>query len=105
VVDQAAAVGATTIHGISFRIDDPAKVEARARELAVVNARAKADALARSAGVAITGVAAIAEGGGGMMPPVPMRAFSLAKAEDASTPVEAGATEVSVHVTVSYLIG
>jgi hypothetical protein len=106
VVDQAAAVGATTIQGIAFRIDDPTKIEARARELAMANARDRADALARAAGVAIKGVAAIAEDmGGGPMPPVPMRAFSLAKSAEASTPVEAGTTEVSIHVTVSYLIG
>jgi uncharacterized protein YggE len=105
VVDGAAAVGATTIHGIAFRIDDPTKVEAKARELAMANARAKAEALARSAGVAIKGVAAIAEDTGGAMPPMPLRAFALARAEAAPTPVEAGTTEVSVTVTVSYLIG
>ena len=72
VVDQAAAVGATTINGISFRIDDPTKVEAKARELAMADARARADALARLAGVAIRGVAAISEDlGGGPMPPRP----------------------------------
>ena len=56
--------------------------------------------------MSIKGVAGIAEDlGGGPMPPVPMRTFALAKSAEASTPVEAGTTEVSIHVTVSYLIG
>lgn len=107
VVDQASAVGATTIHGIAFRIDQPARAQAKARDLAMADARAKAEALARAAGVTIKGVAAIAEQiGGGPLPPLPPIPHALmARAESAPTPVEAGTTEVSVGVTVSYLIG
>ena len=59
--------------------------------------------LAEAAGVAITGVADIVEGG-------PPPAFPRAKAErmmlaaDASTPVSAGTTDITVSVTVTYRI-
>jgi uncharacterized protein YggE len=105
VVDQAATVGATTIHGISFRIDDPKGVEAQARELALADARARADALAGLAGVSITGVASIVEGSVGHEPPRPMYALGMARTEGAPTPVQAGEAEVTVGLTVSYLIG
>jgi len=87
------------------RIDDPAKAEARARELAMANARARAEALARAAGVAIKGVAAVAEVmAGGPMPPMPMRAFAWPRRGRLHSR-RGGHDEVSIHVTVSYLIG
>jgi uncharacterized protein YggE len=106
VIDESAMVGATTIQGISFRIDKPKEVEVKARQLAMTDARAKADALAQSAGVTIKGVASISEGSSeGPMPPRPM--FAMARMKDAaeSTPVEMGTTDVEVFVTVGYLIG
>ena len=60
-MDDAVAAGATTIQGISFRLDDPKNVEAQARQLAMTDARAKADALAAAAGVSVKGVASITE--------------------------------------------
>jgi uncharacterized protein YggE len=103
VVDGAAEVGATAIHGISFRLENPVEVEARARKLAMADARARAEALTQAAGVSIKGVASIGEAVGGFAPPQPPVALMRAVAE--ATPVEAGTTEVTVAVTVSYLIG
>ena len=50
VIDGALAAGATTLNGITFRVDDPSAAEAQARVAAMQDARAKADALARVAG-------------------------------------------------------
>ena len=61
VVDDSVAAGATTIQGISFRLADPKAVEAQARQLAMTDARTKADALAAAAGVSIKGVATITD--------------------------------------------
>lgn len=103
VIDDALRAGATSLDGLSFRVDDPTVPERAARIAAVAEARAHADVLAEAAGVAIAGVADIVEGG-------PPPAFPRAKAErmmlaaDASTPVSAGTTDITVTVTVTYRI-
>jgi uncharacterized protein YggE len=103
-IDAALAAGATTVDQISFRVADQSGAEAQAREAAVRDARAKAETLASAAGVAIAGVAAIAEGGGGPVPyPRPFERMAFA-AKDAGTPIEAGENEVTSSVTVTYLL-
>ena len=61
LIDDSVAAGATTVNGVSFRLDDPKPVEAQARAAAMTDARTKADALAKAAGVQIKGVASISE--------------------------------------------
>jgi uncharacterized protein YggE len=103
-VDDALAAGATTLDGIAFRVDDPAKAEQQARSEALAQAKAKADTLASGAGVRITGVATISESVAPV--PYPMYYGALAGiAKDTATPVQAGSNEVVVTVSVAYLIG
>jgi uncharacterized protein YggE len=104
IVDDSTAAGATTIQGISFRLNDPKPVATQARQLAMQDARAKADALVSSAGVSIKGVASIAETTSNT--PIYYSGAALDKAAAlASTPIQTGTTDVIVNVTVSYLIG
>jgi uncharacterized protein YggE len=104
VIDGALAAGATTLDGITFRVDDPTAAEAQARDAAMKNARAKADALAKAAGVSITGVSSISEQSGSVPVPVPYYAAGAAGDKAASTPVQVGTNEVDVSVGVVYLI-
>jgi uncharacterized protein YggE len=104
VIDDGVTAGATQVQGISFRIDDPRPLEAQARNTAMTDARAKADALAKAAGVSIKGVATIAESSS-TPSPVYYAAADAAGAKEASTPVQTGTTSVQVTVTISYLIG
>jgi len=104
VIDGALAAGATTLDGITFRVDDPAAAEAQARDAAMKNARAKADALAKAAGVSITGVSSITEQSGSTPVPVPYLAGAAATDKAAATPVQVGTNEVDVSVSVVYLI-
>lgn len=103
-IDDALAAGATTMDGVTFRVEDPAAAEVQARQDAMREARARADTLASSAGVSIGGVASISE----TSSPVPYPAYyataGALRAADAATPVEAGTNEVTVTVNVSYLI-
>ena len=105
VVDDSVAAGATTVQGISFRLDDPKPVEAQARQMAMTDARTKADALAQAAGVQIKGVASIAEVT--VSSPIYYAAADLADkaAAPVSTPIQTGTTDITIQVTVSYLIG
>ncbi|MDA8236581.1 MAG: SIMPL domain-containing protein [Chloroflexi bacterium] len=101
-VDGALAGGGSTLDGVTFRVDDPTVAEAQARTQAMDQARAKADALARAAGVTIVGVASISEQSSPAPWPV---AYEGARAADVATPILPGTSEISVSVSVVYLIG
>lgn len=104
VVDGTLRAGATSMDGLSFRVSDPAVPERDARVAAVAAARARADVLAEAAGLEIVGVADIVEGQLAP-PPVPrMKAERMMLAADVATPIEAGTTEIAVHVTVTYRV-
>ena len=102
IIDGALSAGATSLDGLSFRVDDPRDAEHAARTAAVAEARSRAEVLAEAAGVTIAGVADIVEGGAPATCPQPKAARMLAA--DAGTPVEAGTTEISVTVTVTFRI-
>lgn len=103
-VDGAMAAGATTVDGVTFRVEDQAAAEAQARTQAMAQAKAKAAQLASAAGVSIVGVASIAEGSASVPVPMPYAAGAKAAALDASTPIQVGTNEIEVSVSVSYLI-
>ena len=104
IVDGSLSAGATSLDGLSFRVDDPREAERAARTAAVAEARSRAEILAEAAGVAIAGVADIIEGGPPPTWPQPKAAQMLRASADAGTPVEAGTTEISVTVTVTFRI-
>jgi uncharacterized protein YggE len=102
VVDGALGAGATNMDGPTFRVADPAPAEREARQRAMADARSRADVLAGAGGLAIEGVSDIVEGGA-MPPPRPFgKADRMMLAAEAATPVEAGALDVVVTVTVTY---
>ncbi len=106
-IDDSLAAGATTFDGVTFRVQDPARAEAQAREAAMAQAKSKAETLAKGAGVSIGGVATISETAAPTPWPVYYgRDSAGAAAPDKSvpTPIEAGTNEVIVTVAVSYLI-
>ncbi len=102
-IDGSLAAGATSLDGISFRVDNQAAAEKKAREAAVADAKAKAQTLASAAGVSITGVASISETMA--PPPYPIYLGADRAAGELATPVQPGTSEVSVTVAVVYLIG
>lgn len=106
-LDDAARAGgdAVRVNSISFSVDDPKSYEAGARKAAVADARERAEELATLAGVTLGKVLSISESGvsipfeersyGGMM---------LRSAAEPPTPVSPGETEISLSVSVVYLI-
>jgi len=103
LVDAAVLAGATSVDGVTFRVDDETAAESQARTAAVSDARAKANALASAAGVSITGVSSIVENSSTVPSPIPYAAAAPAK--DASTPIQPGTTEVDIVVTMVFRIG
>lgn len=102
VIDGTLGAGATSMDRLAFRVADPEPAEREARLLAMAMARSRADVLAESAGLAIVGVSDIVEGVASPPPWPRMKAERMMLAADAATPVEAGETEISVTVTVTY---
>jgi uncharacterized protein len=105
-IDDSLAAGANSLDSVGFRVSDQAAAEAQARSAAMTEAHAKAKTLADAAGVSISGVSSIAEA----VAPVPYPVYygamaGAASGKDVATPVEAGTNEITVTVTVVYLIG
>jgi uncharacterized protein YggE len=106
IIDDAVAAGgnATIVRGITFTIDDTTALAQQARQLAVQNAKAKADQYAAATGVSVGRPIAITEESA-----PPPRAFApaaslAAPAAPAPTPVAPGTLDVRVTVTISYAI-
>lgn len=100
VLDAALAAGGNAASGISFAIGDPAPLRARAREAAVTDARSRAEALARAAGVSLGPVLSISEGGNAGPRPMAQRAMAMS----AGPPVEAGELGENAQVEIVYEI-
>jgi uncharacterized protein YggE len=104
VVDKATANGATDVNGISFELADPDKAMNDARASAVAAAQVSAQAMATAGHVTLGAVVSISDTNPAM--PVyyggAMRSMSLDAA--VPTPVQAGAQDVSVQLTVVFEI-
>jgi uncharacterized protein YggE len=93
------AAGATTVSGVRFDVKDRASAEREALRLAVVDARARADAMAAGAGRSVDRVLRITDSGQPRFKPVPqMMMMERAGSAAAETPVTPG--EIEVHAQV-----
>ena len=102
LIDASVDAGANNVGGISFTVDDPTEATDKARTAAVEDARRKAEALAKAAGITLGKVIRITETGGNMPPPI---FYERGAADAAATPVQPGTTELSVDVQVEFAIG
>ena len=102
-IDALVAAGSNQIEGPSFSIADPKPLLAKAREEAVKDAVARAQAYASAAGVTLGPVISIYEGGGATTIQPMGRMMSMLKS-DAPTPIAAGEESVSATVSISWEI-
>jgi uncharacterized protein YggE len=94
--------GANNIWGIEFSVDDPSKLEAQAREKALAQASARAEHLARLAGVKLGPVMSVSDSGSaGLSSHADGYGYSF-KAAQANVPVERGQLTVSEDVQVVF---
>lgn len=103
LLDAVVGSGATRLHGIRFSVTDPAAAGAQGREEAMKDARAKADHLAKLAGVSLGQPIAIEESVSAPPAPVEMATRAMA-APAADTPISPGTQEVRTVVRVTYSI-
>jgi uncharacterized protein YggE len=102
IIDAAVGAGANQVGGVSFSLADPSAVTTQARTAAMADAKARAQTLARAAGITLGAPLSITEVSAPS--PVPFAAAAPA-ARAASTPIQAGTTQVEVDVQVIYAIG
>jgi uncharacterized protein YggE len=104
ILDAVVQAGATTVAGVRFDIKDRSGAEREALRLAVVDARARAEALAAGAGRTIDRVLRIDDSRQGPAPMMmEMRAKSMA-ADAPPTAIEAGEVEVRAQVVLTVAI-
>ncbi len=105
VLGKSVSSGANNINGVSFSVSDPEKLQTQARDKAMANAKAKAEQMAKAAGTTIDKVMSIHENIYEVQPQPMARGLAVAQAADVSpVPVSGGQFEVSVQVSVVYII-
>lgn len=104
ISDAAAAGGdATRINGVSFDIEDNAKLLQAARDAAFADAKAKAEQYAKLAGRRLGNVTQISEDTSYEGSPMPYAADMAASTKaGGNVPIEAGSQQVSVNSSVSW---
>lgn len=105
VIDAATQNGANQIGGVSFDLSDPTDAQNQARQMAVNEAKDKAQQAATVAGFKLGKIINYSEDFGGSVPRPLM--YDTAKAETSSvapTQIEPGSTQVQVSVTLSFEI-
>lgn len=100
---KAVAAGANSIYGVSFSVSDQSALEAEARDKAMADAKARAEQLAKAAGVTLGEPMSISEYTSG-----PALYYDVRAAEGlgggGSVPVSTGQIQVSLQVSVTYII-
>ncbi|MGN6515335.1 MAG: SIMPL domain-containing protein [Rhizomicrobium sp.] len=102
-LDALVSSGANSIGDISFTIKNPKPLMAQARAEAVADAVARAQTLARAAGVALGPITAITESGYSA-PPRPMYRMATMAAAPAPTPIAGGEESVTANVSITWAI-
>jgi uncharacterized protein YggE len=100
VLDKVGAAGSNAVQGLTFEKEDSAPEKARALTDAVKEARSKAEALAKAAGVGLGDLQSVTESVQGPQP----LAMRMELARGKGTPVEAGEIEVRAVVELVFAI-
>jgi uncharacterized protein YggE len=101
VLGQVVTAGSNVLRGVSFQKEDATKEKAHALSLAVANARTKAEAMAKAAGVQVGEVVSVSEG-----PGLPSYAPMIARSSEAyaTPPLSAGEVDIAVSAEVVFAI-
>ncbi len=105
IIDEVAQAGGdlTRIDGIEFSVEDPTHYYEDAREKAMTDAKAKANQLAKLAGVTLGKASYISENS--FYAPVVQRAvYAIAEDTVATTSISPGETEISLSIQVAFTI-
>lgn len=100
IMDAVTKAGATNVNQSGFDITDKTPAENQARELAIADAKKKAETIASIAGFHLGKLVNYTESNDNFPRPVPLA--GVAKSADVATRIEPGSQDVTVTVTLSY---
>ena len=104
VLDKAVTVGANTINGISFAVEDPTRLYDEARKAAFADARRKAELYAGASGSDLGKIQSINEQQDyGQPQPYLMKTMAM-DAASAPVPVSAGELTYAINVNVTWVL-
>jgi uncharacterized protein YggE len=104
ILDALVAQGANQIDGPNLSLDQPDAALDEARVDAVKRAQARAQLYAKAAGLSVSRILTIAEGGEIAGPPPPMPVYRMAAPRAPDTQVMPGESDVTVTITVRFLL-
>ena len=112
LIDGVVQNGANNIDGINYTFDNPDNIREQARELALTNAKAKAESLASAAGVQLGKLVTFSEQSATTPYPVPYAMNSVASPAGIGggakvapvAPSEPGTQDITADVSVTYAI-
>ncbi|MFA5029422.1 MAG: SIMPL domain-containing protein [Patescibacteria group bacterium] len=106
ILAKATDLGANTVSGPNFIIDDPEKAKAEARDKAIAQAKEKASLLADQVGIKLGRIVNFYEGGNEMPNAVYSRdmAIGLGETKSVAPVIEPGSQDVQLTVSISYEI-
>lgn len=110
VLDGSVNAGANEIQGVNFSFNDPNAMQQQARELAIDNAKQKAQGLAQKAGLTLGKVVSISEMGAGGIQPMPyslnsamgMGGGGVAMEKSIAPDVHPGSQDITESMTVVF---
>jgi uncharacterized protein YggE len=106
IIDAVAVAGGdyTRVNGINFSVDKPEQYYSQARELAIKDAKSRADQLAKLAGVTLGRATYISEGAASTPMPYPVSARMELAGSAPTTSISPGQTDIVLNVQVAYAI-
>lgn len=107
ILAKATELGANSVSGPNFMIDDTEKVKAEAREKAITQAKQKAKTLADQVGIKLGRIVNFYEGGMEVPNAIYSRsdmAMGVAEMKSVTPTIEAGSQDVQLTVSISYEI-
>lgn len=106
ILAKAGELGSNQIGGISFEVDDTVALQKQARDKAIVDAKEKAQALAKSLGMQLGKVVSFSEDSGSYPTPMYYNSYekvSMDSAGSAPAPdVQSGSLDVSKSVSITF---
>jgi hypothetical protein len=105
IIEEATAAGANQVGDLQFTVDDPDAVQAQAREIAIKDAKSKAEILAKQLNVKLVRITGYSDGGGYYPIAYAGKGVAMDTAQGVPAPnIQTGENKITVSVNINYEI-
>ena len=107
ILDGAVNNGANEINGVSLSVENPDVLQQQAQEVAIANAKVKAQALAKAAGLTLGKVVSVSETGSNYPVPMPyamdsVSGFGGAAVKSVAPNIQTGSQDITENMSVTF---